>query len=157
MIGGQYGDAAAVSRAVGDAGAVIVIIRGGLRESHRITDVARTVIEAMRAAGARRLIVTSAYPIVTGGAGLPWFLRRLLATPYADGRGMERVVSSSGLDWTIVRFNRLTDGARTGRVQVSDGPLAEPEGHSRADGASVLLDMAESARFIGQAVNVTGT
>jgi putative NADH-flavin reductase len=46
-----------------------------------------------------------------------------LATSYADNVTMEGLVAASGLDWTIVRLNRLTNKAASGRVHISRGLL----------------------------------
>jgi hypothetical protein len=58
-------------------------------------------------------------------------LRRLLATSYADNVAMERLVAASGLDWTIVRLNRLTNKAASSRVHTSRGLRAKPHGIAR--------------------------
>lgn len=111
----------------------------------------------MAQAGVQRLVVTSAYPIV---AKEPRFLlallKRLLAVPYADMRALEDVVSRSGLDWTIVRLNRLTDGPPTGRAELNPGQLTKPSALSRADAADILLDIVEKGTYRKDAVNVSG-
>ncbi len=40
-----------------------------------------------------------------------------------DSAGMEEIVQNSGLDWTIVRPPRLTDGPRTGKYRQREGHL----------------------------------
>lgn len=82
----------------------------------------RAIVQAMKAAGVRRLVVVSASPISTvPSPGRPrppkhdpgegFFMRNflgpltkaILRKPYADLALMEDVIRDSGLDWTIVR------------------------------------------------------
>jgi putative NADH-flavin reductase len=155
---GDARDPDAVRKAVDGADAVISTIAGAVRnDPHRLADTAQVITQAMADLGVRRLVVTSAYPIIVEDPPLPMrILRRLLAASYADGAQMERVVTSSGLDWTIVRLNRLTNKPADGRVHISRGPLAKPRGITRAGAAATLLDIAEDATLARTAVNVAG-
>ena len=69
---------------------------------------------------------------------------------------LEQVVSSSDLDWTIVRLNRLNDGPATGRLRTSRVLLATPRAHTRADAATTLLDIVEDSASVRTAINVSG-
>ena len=156
-----YGDArdpVAVGRAIEGADAVITIINGGTRKDpHRYADACRTITRAMTEGGVKRLVVTSAYPIVATEPRLAMaLLRRLLATPYADVAAMEEIVSTSSLEWTIVRLNRLTNAPATGNVIVSPGLLAKARPISRADVAATLLDLAQDTATARSAINVSG-
>jgi hypothetical protein len=107
--------------------------------------------------GVRRLVVTSAYPAIVEEPPLAMaVLRRLLATSYADNVAMERLVAASGLEWTIVRLNRLTNKAASGRVHTSRGLLEEPHGIARVDAAATLLDTIEDTTLARTAINVSG-
>jgi hypothetical protein len=86
-------------------------------------------------------------------------LRRLLATSYADNAAMEQIVAASGLDWTIVRLNRLnrlTNKAATGAVHTSRGLLERPRALARADAAATLLDILADTTLARTAINVSG-
>ncbi|NJP92264.1 NAD(P)H-binding protein [Nonomuraea sp. FMUSA5-5] len=105
------------------------------------------VIAAMRDGEVRRLAcVTSAALALSPSAPL-WrrlliggAVRPLYRHMYADMTRMEGIVRDSGLDWTIVRPPRLTDGALTGTYRISaDGPLPRARALSRADLAHYLL------------------
>ena len=85
---------------------------------------AANMVAAMEETGPRRLICVS--------AGGPWVrddpnmnlliklvLPRVLATTFADIRGMEGTMRASGLDWTLVRASQLTEGPLTGRYRVA--------------------------------------
>lgn len=138
---------------------VISLLPGGdRREPNLATDATRTLLTAMTDTGVTRLVVVGAYPMVADRPRLPvWVLRRLLAVPYADNARAEALVRASDLDWTIVRLNRLTDKPATGAITTTTGLFAKPRPHSRADAATVLLDLAEDPDAVRTAVNVSGT
>jgi len=81
------------------------------------------IMEAMRAANVRRIICISASGLEPGPL---W--QKLIAGPmlwlilknmYRDLALMEKEVQASGLDWTIIRPPRLSDGPRTGHYNVA--------------------------------------
>lgn len=158
VIKGDARDPNTVRRAIEGSDAVVAIIAGGNRKDpHQAADASRTIVAGMTELGVRRLVVTSAYPIVaTKPRLLIALLRFVLATTYADGAAMEGIVSSSDLDWTIVRLNRLTDGPVTGKIHTSPELLASPRAHSRADAAITLLDIVQQGIAVRTAMNVSG-
>jgi len=147
-----------VSGAVVGTDAVLIAVPGGTgKDPHQAADVTRTVTAAMREHGVRRLVITSAYPIVgTRPRAAMWVLRKVLATVYADLAEAERVAADSDLDWTIARLNRLTNQALAGPPHVSTSLLDRATGLSRADAASLLVDLAETRDRVCQALNVRG-
>jgi putative NADH-flavin reductase len=68
------------------------------------------------------------------------------------------LVTSSGLDWTIVRPPRLTHGPLTGRYAVAVGRMPPGAGAtaaiSRADLAHLLLEEVERGAHVGHIVGV---
>jgi putative NADH-flavin reductase len=124
----------------------------------------RAIVEAMQAASVRRIVVVSAAPIGTvPSPGRPrpprhdpgdgFFMRNLfsplvkaaLRKSYADLALMEDVLADSGLDWTVIRPPRLTDGPLTGAYRTATGQnLRRGFLVSRADVAHLML------RVIGQ-------
>jgi len=155
---GDGRDRDVVAGAVADADAVISTLPGGMRKDpHQAADVTRAVTTAMRDHGVHRLVITSVYPIVgTRPRTVMWLLRKVLATPYADIAEAEQITGASGLDWTIARLNRLTDKAPAGLPYASTGLLERPTGLSRADAATLLVDLAETRDHARQALNVRG-
>jgi NAD(P)H-binding len=83
-------------------------------------------------------------------------LRLLLADAYADSAQMERVLAASGLDWTVVRLNRLTDAPARGRIRLSRDQFDKPTGLSRADVAAALLDIVADDTTVRAALNAAG-
>ena len=155
---GDGRDTDAVARAVTRADAVVITVSGGLRKDpHQAAEVTRTVTAAMTEHRVDRLVITSAYPVVARNPRVTmWILRKVFATPYADTAQAEQITMASDLDWTIVRLNRLTNHAAVGPAHTSTGVLDQPTGLSRADAATLLIDLAETRDHARQALNVRG-
>jgi putative NADH-flavin reductase len=161
-IAGDALDAAAIGKAVAHADAVIQSL-GAPKTAQAVfagttlfSRATRILIEAMRAAGVRRLVA------VTGlGAGdsrghggflydglvFPLVLKRI----YDDKDVQEQMIRASGLDWTIARPGMLTGGPATDRIRVL--PEAKDWGLgsvSRADVAAFLVREALERRYVGQ-------
>jgi putative NADH-flavin reductase len=97
------------------------------------------IVQAMQAAIVRRVVVVSAAPTGTvASPGRPnppkhdpgdgWFIRwisrplkAVLRKAYADLALMEDIVRDSGLEWTIIRPPRLTNGQLTGAYRTAFG------------------------------------
>lgn len=147
-----------VSRAVRGQNAIISIVAApNLRPARIVSAVTRTVIQAMRAEGVRRLVITSTRSIgaTTPGIGLVW---AFLHNVYADGVRSETLVEESGLEWTIVRATRLANGCGKGRYHADffPNPTGGTMALKRADYAEALLDVSENEALIGMTVGVNG-
>ena len=120
---------------------------------------ARSTVEAMQTGGPRRLIVVSAAVLFDDLGVLGWLLRRTLLTNVAeDSAEMERIVMASGLDWTIARPPRLTNGPLTGRYRVENEHLPDRSALasiSRADVAHFLLSELEHNTHTHHIVGIT--
>ena len=129
-----------------------------------MTRAAQNVVAAMGQHGVRRVVTETGAgvsdPQDPGGLG-PAFMggvMKLVAGKLlADSEGHVNAFRQSGLDWTAVRAPRLTEGERTGDARV--GYFSMGPGHSvaRADVAEVMLRMAASDEYAGQAPMVTGS
>ncbi|WP_371786207.1 NAD(P)-dependent oxidoreductase [Streptosporangium subroseum] len=124
-------------------------------------DGARAIITAMRAAGTRRLIVvTASGHIVDEGDGpagrlvVKPLLRRFLREGFADFARTDEAVSSSGLDWTIMRPPRLTNGARRSYRTEFDRNVRGGITISRADLAHAILAALADPAAIGHSVSL---
>jgi putative NADH-flavin reductase len=127
-----------------------------LKPTTLLADSARATVDAMRQAGPRRLMVVStalAFP------ELSWVARQLkryvLEHVVADAVAMERVVTESDLDWTVVRPPRLLEGEITGTYRVLENRL--PAGGStvdRADVAHFMLEELVARAHVRQIVGV---
>ena len=134
----------------------------------------RAIVQAMKATDVRRIVVVSAAPIGTvPSPGRPnppkhdpgdgFFMRNLLGPfiktalrkHFADLARMEDVLRDSGLDWTIVRPPRLTDGPVTGTYRTAYGQnLRRGLLVSRADVAHLMLGVLRRPETLRHAVGI---
>jgi nucleoside-diphosphate-sugar epimerase len=123
------------------------------------------IIDAMRAAGTRRLIVvssTTVSPTRRQRAPLslrlvePVIAKTIGKTVYDDMRRMEAIVRNSGLDWTIVRPSGLFDIPDP--TDYVCGPV-DPVGAftARVDLADYLISLVADAASVGRTVIVSTT
>ncbi|MCW2890208.1 MAG: hypothetical protein QOE54_7060 [Streptosporangiaceae bacterium] len=122
-----------------------------------------SITTAMDKAGVRRLVTISAAGAFTEEADGP--LVRLVAKPlmqrvllrhsFADLRAAEELIRDSGLDWTIMRPPRLTEGPRTRDYRMAaDRGLRRGYLISRADVADCVLGLLDDPDFHGATVAV---
>lgn len=155
---GDVMDAAAVEQAIAGQEAVISAL-GPARPpvAGMMETAARNIVAAMDKHGVRRLISTT-------GAGvrdpqdqpklfdqvMMGLLRLLAKDVLADSAANAAVLRGSNLDWTIVRFPRLTNGPQTGKYRA--GYVGKDSGSqlSRADGAEFVLRELAEGKFIRQ-------
>jgi putative NADH-flavin reductase len=132
----------------------------GLGTTSVLIDSVRATIEAMRWTGLRRLVIVSSLLLDLNIGWFPQFLGRTFLRHHAqDQRAMEKEVTTSGLDWTVLRASRLNNRGLTGRYIVSaEGEPAKASGEamSREDLASMMLDTAERGNHVQQIVRVCG-
>jgi len=118
----------------------------GLGRSTILSDAARATVRAMKGAGVQRLLVASVGMLFDDAGTIGLILRRTILRNIArDSAAMEGILESSGLDWTIARPPRLTNGPLTEGYVTADGrvPSDSRLSMSRADVAAFLLDEAE--------------
>ena len=149
-----------IRRVVRGQDAVISIVSSeGRATTTMMSDVSRALLVGMSEAGVRRLVAVSVYALQ---GRRPWIaislVRWLLRRPYADFARMERIVSASRLDWTIVRPPMLTNGPAKGHVRSAAGRedfAHGPYSISRADLAATLVDLAEDSQHVGDVLLVS--
>ncbi len=73
----------------------------------------------------------------------------------ADHEAQEAAVTSSGLDWTIVRPSGLVDSPGTGVYGVGEGVRVKASRIPRADVATLILDELAGGMLVGKAVTIT--
>lgn len=119
---------------------------------------ARSIVAAMSRHGVGRFIgLTSANVDPTSRTHASFLvdhviepvLSRIGRTVYEDMSRMEQVVSTSGLDWTIVRPPALCDADEVGAYRAADEPLAGTFA-SRADVAAFLVAQLADGGFSGK-------
>jgi putative NADH-flavin reductase len=117
------------------------------------------VVAAMRTAGPRRLVVVSGAMIghAPDRLGLVYRMiqRQVPDDMLRDRRAAEAVVEKSGLDWTLIRPTRLTDGPALGRWRDSGtariGAFARI---SRKDAAAAILQTLDRPETVRRALTL---
>jgi putative NADH-flavin reductase len=152
----------AITKAV--KGQDVVVSALGPRGKDDITvcsDGARAIITAMRITDIRRLVVvTAGGHIVDEGDGLASklvvkpLLRRFLREGFADFARTDELVRTSGLDWTIMRPPRLTDGARRTYRTAIDRNVRGGITIARADLADATLAALTDPATIGHHISL---
>jgi uncharacterized protein YbjT (DUF2867 family) len=119
------------------------------------------VIDAMRKAGAKRLVVLSAMGTGESRRLLNPVVRALmvgwlLKVPFEDHERQEEHVRMSGLEWVIARPGRLTNRPARLRYVKKTSIEKVPSAISRADVANFLVEACEVPTWIGHAVQLGG-
>lgn len=155
---GDVLDAVAVQKAVAGQEAVISALGPSRPPVPAMMETAaKNIVAAMNQAGIRRLISTT-------GAGvrdaqdqpklvdhiIKGLLTLLAGDVLKDSAANVDVIRASGLDWTIVRYPRLTDGPLSGKYRVGFVGKDSATQVSRADGAHFVLKELENAKYIHQ-------
>ena len=119
---------------------------------------AKNIVAAMQKHGIRRIISTSGAAVPqpedqpkVGDRLINALLNIFEKNFVVDSSANVRVIQASDLDWTIARFPRLMDGARTGKYRVSY--LGKDSGTqiSRADGADFVLKELTEKKWLRKA------
>lgn len=113
---------------------------------------ARSIIQAMRDVGPRRLVVISGSMVDDTGdgpllryVGKP-LARRIFRGAYVDMRRPQDEIHENGLPWTILRAPRLTDRPASGHYRTAIGRnLSRAFTISRADVAACALAVVNDA------------
>jgi putative NADH-flavin reductase len=168
-------DTGSLEAAVDGADAVLSCLGPRSKQEAGIASLGTSaIVRAMQATVVRRLVVVSAAPVGTvPSPGRPhppkhdpgdeFFMRHVLSPlvkagfgwHYADLANMEDIVRDSGLDWTVVRPPRLTNGPLTGSYRTAYGRNL-PRGLlvSRADVAHVMLRVLDRPDTIKEVIGV---
>ncbi|MGB3542120.1 NAD(P)-dependent oxidoreductase [Rubrivirga sp.] len=164
VLEGDVLDAAHVASVLEGADAVVLTLgptKGGPKSM--MTRAAQNVISAMKRHGVQRVVTETGAgvgdPKDPGGFGpkLMSTIMGLVAKDLlTDSVGHVDAFRDSGLEWTAVRAPRLTEGAQTGDVKVGYFSMGPGHSVSRADVAAVMLRLATSDEYAGQAPHVTG-
>jgi uncharacterized protein YbjT (DUF2867 family) len=140
-----FGDADAIVFSAGAGG-------DGRIERKRTVDLEGSLksIEGAGIAGVARFVQVSAFGV---DDPLPEDTDPVWRAYVEAKRDADAALRESGLDWTIVRPGRLTDGPATGRVRI--GPDIPAGEISRADVAAVIAAALEDGTTIGAQFELT--
>lgn len=156
MVKGDPIEARVVADAVAGADAVLSALGHGRNSPpDMLSKFARSAVGAMKEQNVHRLIVltnVAARDPTDRPSLYNQFLRTLL-TLFAGGMSRDtaeeaRIISESGLDWTIVRANLLTNGPLTKRYKAGAFDPSAKARVSRADVADFMLSCAMENKFV---------
>ena len=131
----------------------------GLGATSVLVDSSRATIAAMRTAAVRRLVILSSALLDTHIGFVNRIVGRTVLRHFSsDQRAMEKLVTASDLDWTILRPPRMTESAPD---EQSSATLDEPRDAAgmlitKEEVARVMLDTVENQRYIRQVVHIRG-
>ena len=163
VVQGDVADAAAVERALSGQDAVLCALGAAtpLRRDQTIVSGVDNIVRVMERGGPRRLIYLS-FLGVRGGREQLSLIGRYIVAPLilrnvvTDHEAKENIITQSGLDWTIVRPPRLTNGPHTGAYRhggdikaASVIPMI-----SRADVADFMLRQLDDRAYLRKALAV---
>ena len=131
----------------------------GLGATSLLEDSSRVTISAMHKAGVRRLVILSSALLDSNIGLMPRFsARTFLRHHSADQRAMERLVTASDLDWTVLRPPRMADSAPAGESTVTIEEPSETKGIliTKEEVARVMLNTVENGNHIREIVHIRG-
>jgi len=160
LVLGNVVDQESVMKTVLGSDAVLSCLgsRNLLKNMRVVSEGTHRILSVMKQQGMRRLVVESAFGAGESLAQTTLIERLVFATllwaPYQDKNLMEPEVKSSGLDWTILRPVRLTNGPPTSRYVVSTARPSKTS-VSRADVAAAMLQTIEQKLWLGESVSIS--
>ena len=120
----------------------------------------RHTLKAMHEHSVRRLVYLSFIGVAESRPSAGFVIRHIARHPLrheiADHEVKEGLISSSGLDWTIVRAPKLSAGPQTGRYRVGEAIAAQSlfPVLSRADVASFMLRQLDDRAYVQKAARI---
>jgi NAD(P)H-binding len=119
---------------------------------------AQNIISAMQKHGIRRIISTTGAAVPqpedhpkVGDRLINALLNILDKNFVVDSSANVKVIQASNLDWTIVRFPRVMDGAHTGKYRVAYIGKDSGTQISRTDGADFVLKELTEKKWLRKA------
>jgi len=162
IVEGSLSDHDAITNALHGVNAVISVLGNNtskalFKPSNVISQNLPHIISAMQQGRVERLLFVSSFGV---NAKIFWpeklLLRTLLRNLFTDLPVQEKLIKESGLNWTIVRPARLTNGPKTGECRSGEYIYIHPfTSISRADVADFLLKQAVSPEYQRKVVTIS--
>lgn len=159
VVRGNLKDAACVEEVITGADAVLSVLGPTSNEpTFEISRGTADIMSTMKRQGVKRLIISAGAGVGDPGDTPKLFnklinvaLKATARNVYEDMLKTVDQVRGSGLEWTVVRVPRLTDGPKSGQVRV--GMVGKGTGAtlSRADMAEFMLKQVNDNRHLRQA------
>jgi uncharacterized protein YbjT (DUF2867 family) len=162
IVKGGLSDHNGITHALNGVNAVICVLGNNtgkalFKASNVISQNLPHIIRAMEQSRVARLLFVTSFGV---NARMFWpeklLLRTLFRNLFADLPVQEQLIKESGLDWTIIRPARLTNGPKTGECRSGEYIYVHPfTSISRADVAGFLLKEAVSPEYQGKVVTIS--
>src|ERR1700719_2489960 len=162
IVKGGLSDHNGITHALNGVNAVICVLGNNtgkalFKPSNVISQNLPNIIRAMEQSRVARLLFVTSFGV---NARMFWpeklLLRTLFRNLFADLPVQEKLIKESGLDWTIIRPARLTNGRKTGECRSGEYIYVHPfTSISRADVAGFLLKEAVSPEYQGKVVTIS--
>jgi len=162
IVKGGLSDHNGITHALNGVNAVICVLGNNtgkalFKPSNVISQNLPNIIRAMEQSRVARLLFVTSFGV---NARMFWpeklLLRTLFRNLFADLPVQEKLIKESGLDWTIIRPARLTNGPKTGECRSGEYIYVHPfTSISRADVAGFLLKEAVSPEYQGKVVTIS--
>ena len=162
IVEGGLSDHHAITHALNGVNAVISVLGNTTRKAlfkpnNVISQNLPNIISAMQQGKVERLLFVTSFG-VNGKIFWPekLLLRTLFRNLFADLPVQEKLIKDSGLDWTIVRPARLTNGPKTGECRSGEYIYIHPfTSISRVDVADFLLKEAASPEYQRKVITIS--
>lgn len=157
-LSGDARDATVLERALEGCSAAVTAlgVSATWKSTNLFSQSQLALLQAMGQAGLKRTVLVTGLGAGDSRGRQGWLYDRvifplLLARSYADKDKAEEVLKASGLNWTIVRPGRLTNGVRKNRIRALLTPETYRYGSiARADVAGFILDCIEQGTYLQQ-------
>jgi putative NADH-flavin reductase len=154
LVEGDLSNHHSITYALNGVDVVISVLGNNTRKalfkpSNVISQNLPNIISAMQQGRVERLLFVSSFGV---NAKIFWpeklLLRTLFRNLFADLPVQEKLIKESGLNWTIVRPARLTNGPKTGECRSGENIYIHPfSSISRADVSDFLLKEAVAPEY----------
>lgn len=159
-VSGDVLDAGRVAQTLAGVDAAIISLGNTANNPDWIvSDGTRVIVDAMKQAGVRRLLVITSLGVGDSKDQVPFAFKMLARTvirkPMEDKERQEQIVRASGLDWTIIRPGGLTNGPPTGAYRAGLDPTISAGQVARADVAEFTLKQLDDLSYLHKAPAIT--
>jgi putative NADH-flavin reductase len=156
VVVGRTLDSNAVERAIAGHDAVLCALGGRpwRRRARVCSRAVQNIVPSMARHGIRRIVAISTFGAGDSRPRVGWLARTLLfglvlRSEVADKESMERTLTVTDLEWTIVRVGLLTDGEARGTWRAADDDSIRGMGKiARADVAAFMLAQLETDTWV---------
>lgn len=149
---GDARDGEAVAEAIRGSDAVISVLALGRAEDEpEHSDATRSVVEAARSEGVRRIVVAANKDVFGDDEVTDEF-----AAHAREHRRNRETLKGSGLDWTVLAAGRIEDGSATGAYEATEDTIPPKRTITPPDLAKAALDALSREDWVGHIVGVTG-